>query len=157
MKYARILLVSLGLGLLPAAGSLLLAQDTPPPTPPSQRPDSVDLVFEREVFVYPRYERRDPFLPLLGNNQSGPRIEEIELKGIVFSSNPELSVATFGLRSNQTEGGVSRQSFRVRRGEVLGNVRILEIQQTRVVVQIEEFGLTEQRVLELQRPGQGGL
>jgi hypothetical protein len=117
----------------------------------------VDLVFEREVFVYPRYERRDPFLPLLDDDQTGPRIEEIELKGIVFSSDPDLSVATFGLRSGQGEGGVSRQSFRVRRGEVLGNVRILEIQQTRVVVQIEEFGLTEQRVLELQRPGQGGL
>jgi hypothetical protein len=157
MDIVRISLLSFALGLLSVAGTPLRAQDTPPPTPPPQPPDSVDLVFEREVFVYPRYERRDPFMPLLDENQSGPRIEEIELKGIVFSSDPAMSVATFGLRSGQGGRRVSGQSFHVRRGEVLGNVRILEIQQTRVVVQIEEFGLTEQRVLELPRPGQGGL
>ena len=31
-----------------------------------------------------------------------------------------------------------------------------EIHETRVVVEVEEFGLTEQRIMELQRPGQGG-
>ena len=48
-------------------------------------------------------------------------------------------------------------TYRVRRGDRLGNIRILQIQGTRVVVEVEEFGMREQRIMELQRPGQGGL
>ena len=147
----------LGLGFLVFSVSPIGAQDTPPPDPPPQRPDSVDLVFEREAFFYPRYERRNPFAPLLTGDESGPRFEEIQLIGILFSPNPDLSVASFGPRMLQGGEGAANKSYRVRRGDTLGNVRILEIQQTRVVVQIEEFGLTEQRVMELQRHGQGGL
>jgi len=145
------------LGLMAVFAMPLEAQEPPDSSTPPQRPDSVDLVFEREAFLYPRYERRNPFSPLIGENQSGPRIEEIELKGIFFSSVPGQSLAMFGLRSGLGEEGGPTQSYRVRRGEILGNVRILEIQETRVVVQIEEFGLIEQRILELPRPGQGGL
>jgi len=147
----------LGLGLLAFSAVPLGAQDTPPPVSPAVRPDSVDLVFEREAFFYPRYERRNPFAPLLVSDESGPRFEEIQLVGIIYSTNPDLSVASFGSRLTQTVDGSGGQSYRVRRGDTLGNVRILEIQQTRVVVQVVEFGLTEQRVMELQRPGQGGL
>jgi len=145
-----------GLGLLVFSAPPLGAQENPPPVPPPQPPDSVDLVFEREVFFYPRYERRNPFAPLLSGDESGPRFEEIQLIGIIYSSNPDLSVASFGPRPGQ-EGGAAVQSYRVRRGDTLGNVRILEIQQKRVVVQVEEFGMTEQRIMELKRPGQGGL
>jgi hypothetical protein len=152
----------LGLGLLVFFAPPLRAQDnplpfTPPPAASPQVQDSVDLVFEREAFVYPLYERRNPFAPLLRGNESGPRIEEIKLIGIIYSSNPDLSVASFGPKTGQGGEGSGVQSYRVRRGDILGNVRILEIQETRVVVQIEEFGMTEQRIMELQRPGQGGL
>jgi hypothetical protein len=94
-------------------------------------------------------------------DEQGPRFEEIQLTGILHSSDPNRSVAMFGMRMGQMEGaeqaGVALRSYRVRRGNTLGNVRILEIQPTRVVVLVEEFGLTEQRVLELPRPGEGGL
>jgi len=146
-----------GFGLLVVFSLPLQAQDPPDSSARAQPPDSVGLVFEREAFLYPRYERRNPFSPLIGENESGPRIEEIELKGIFFSTLPGQSVAMFGLRSGQGEEGGATQSYRVRRGDILGNVRILEIHETRVVVQIEEFGLIEQRILELPRPGQGGL
>jgi len=147
----------LALGLLAFSAVPLGAQDTPPPVPPPAPSDSVDLVFEREAFFYPQYERRNPFAPLLVADESGPRFEDIHLIGIIYSTNPDLSVASFGSRMTQTAEGVGGQSYRVRRGDTLGNVRILEIQQTRVVVQVVEFGLTEQRVMELQRHGQGGL
>jgi hypothetical protein len=126
------------------------------------RPDSTDLVFEREVFNYPSFDRRDPFIRVVSGSEGGPRFEEIQLIGVIFSPNPDLSVALFGPRGGG-EGGPaaggqtrSRRTFRARLGDQLGNVRILEIQQTRVVVEVEEFGLTEQRIMELPRPGEGG-
>lgn len=126
--------------------------------PPPQRPDTANLVFEREVFFYPQYERRNPFVPLLDGAEGGPRFEEIRLIAVIFSDNPDLSVALFGPRAGvgEAEQQAARRTYRARRGEQLGNVRILEIQQTRVVVEVEEFGLTEQHIMELQRPGQGG-
>jgi len=125
--------------------------------PPPQRPDSVTLVFEREVFVYPQYERRSPFAPLLSDVEGGPRIEGLRLLGIISSPDPRASVALLGPRSEQTEDPTAVRTYRVRQGDRLGNIRILQIQETRIVVEIEEFGMTEQRIMELPRPGQGGL
>jgi hypothetical protein len=146
-----LILSSLLGALLPA---VVWSQQPPPPLPP----DTADLVFEREVFFYPQYERRNPFRPLLDGAEGGPRFEEIRLIGVIFSPNPDLSVALFGPRAGQGEAEeqAARRTYRARRGEQLGNVRILEIHEARVVVEVEEFGLTEQRIMELQRPGQGG-
>ena len=149
--------ILMGLILALSLGSLMpvAAQGQQPLRQP---PDSTDLVFEREIFFYPQYERRNPFVALLDGSEGGPRFEEIRLIAVIFSSNPDLSVALFGPRAGQGEADqqASRRTYRARRGDQLGNVRILEIQQTRVVVEVEEFGLTEQHIMELQRPGQGG-
>ena len=141
-----ILLAFLG-ALIPAA-----AQSQQPP------PDSAVLVFEREVFVYPQFQRRNPFSQLLAGADGGPRFEQLELIGVIFSPNPDLSMALFGPRGGGEAAGQqrARRAFRARRGDQLGNVRILEIHKTYVVVEVEEFGMTEQRRMELQRPGQGG-
>jgi len=151
---AAVILLGALCSLLPAAAA---AQETTPPPAPPQRPDTSALVFDREVFTYPRLQRRVPFAPLLSGDATGPRYEEIRLIGVIFNPNPDLSLALFGPRSGGGEQGGAARSFSVRRGDRLGNVRILEIQLTRVVVEVEEFGLTEQRIMELQRPGQGGL
>jgi hypothetical protein len=124
-----------------------------------QPPDTAALVFEREVFAYPTFERRNPFVRVLSGSEGGPRYEELQLIGIIFSSTPDLSVALFGPRGGTPGGGDGqrvRRTFRARLGDQLGNVRILEIQRALVVVEVEEFGLTERREMELQRPGQGG-
>jgi hypothetical protein len=150
----RGLLLSLALILLPAGLGAQETQQVPPPPP-----DSTELVFQREVFAYPVYERRNPFQPLVGTEGGGPRYEDLVLRGIVYSPDPSRSVALFGVRTGMAAGGegeATAQSYRVRRGDVLGNVQILEIQQTRVVVEVTEFGLTERQVMELQRLGQGG-
>lgn len=139
------------------AGQLLSAQEPPPEPPPNTPRDSVTLVFEREVFFYPQYERRDPFLPLSAGDASGPRFEGLQLLGVIYSTGPNGSVALLGPRAEQTDTPSAARTYRVRRGDQLGNVRILQIQETRVVVEIEEFGMREQRIMELERPGQGGL
>jgi len=136
----------------------VVAQDPPEQTPPpSQRPDSVTLVFEREVFVYPQYERRDPFAPLLSGDEAGPRFEGLRLLGIISDPEPGQSVALLGPRADRTDDPAAVRTYRVRQGDQLGNIRILQIQETQILVEIEEFGMTEQRIMELQRPGQGGL
>ena len=46
---------------------------------------SENLVFEREVFNYPRYERRNPFAPLLSGDEAGPRFEGSSCSVIISS------------------------------------------------------------------------
>lgn len=138
--------------LVPTAAS---AQQGPPP---GELGDTTELVFEREVFSYPSFERRNPFRPLVGGEDGGPRFEELRLLGILQSASSELSVALFGIGGGGQGGqqGAGR-TFRVREGQTLGNTRILDIQRSRVIVNVTEFGLTEQRVLELPRPNDGGI
>ena len=107
-----------------------------------------ELVFEREVFDYPTFERRNPFVALLSATD-GPRFEQMRLQGIIFRGDGDRSVAIIG----RTTGG---QSQRLRVGESWGNVRVLEIARTEILVEVEEFGAVEQRVMTLPTRGQGG-
>ena len=118
-----------------------------------------ELVFEREVFQYPTYERRDPFRPLVGRQGNGPRFEQIRLRGIIWSADPQRSVALFGMgaagpQAPDTTGMPTTKRLKV--GESWGNMRVQQIQKDRVIVAVEEFGLSEQKVLELTRRRAGG-
>ncbi len=149
-------------GLILLSGLLIFGPAVARAQQPPQA-DTANLVFEREVFTYPVYQRRNPFIRVVSGNEAGPRFEEVQLYGVIFSPDPGLSVAVFGPRRAGEEGGGGEQQgqrarrvFRARLGEQLGNFRILEIQPSRVVVVVDNFGITEQRIMELQRPGQGG-
>ena len=61
--YACLFVLTAG-GLVPGA---LVGQDTPA----EQSGDSLALAFEREVFAYPEYERRNPFGTLLSADSGG--------------------------------------------------------------------------------------
>lgn len=142
-----------GLALGPAA-ALGQQQGAPPPGQPE---DTTELVFQREVFSYPSFERRNPFEPLVGaGEQGGPRFEELRLLGIIHSTNPELSVALLTAGAGAGGEGTVSETFRVRQGQTLGNSRVVDIQPSRVIMEVTEFGISEQRVLELQRPAEGG-
>jgi len=127
-------------------------------------PDSTALSFEREVFTYPQYARRNPFAPLLSAEGGGPRFERLVLLGILYSSEGGSSVALFGEGTRTTVSPtevaveVTGATYRLRVGERVGNTRVLEIRRYEVVVEVEEFGLTERRTMALpNRPaGQGG-
>lgn len=124
------------------------------------RPEST-LIFERELFGYPSFERRNPFATLLANPAGGPRFEQMRLEGIIYSDNPSLSIALLsagriGAPSPDAPGRAVGQSTRVRVGERWGNVRVLEIRRNQVIVEVEEFGLRERRTMDLPTRGQGG-
>lgn len=146
------LVVGLGLALALVVSESATVAAQQQPDPQGEEPDSTELLFEREVFNYPPYERRNPFVPLT-SDEDGPRFEELTLLGVIESSDPELSVALLGRRGTQDPAA---GTYRVRQGQTLGNIRILGIERSRVIVEVTEFGLTEQRVLELRRPAEGG-
>jgi len=181
MSLARVLLgpcLALCLLAVPLAGQ----QPRPQAADSARaRPDTVteaDLVFEREVFEYPTFQRRNPFEPLVGN-LAGPRYEEIILRGIIFTDDPRSSVALLGLRQRaqqqvqrqaqqqeraQQQGTavvdtivVEETSTRLRVGESWGNVRVVQILRDHVIVAVNEFGQTEQRILRMPTRRIGGL
>lgn len=144
MNRLTIVLAGLLALALPAAAT---AQGGQQQQPQAIGPDTTRLVFEREVFAYPEYERRNPFMPLLGSLEGGPQFDRVRLLGIIYSSDRSRSVVLLGS---------GEESRRLRVGESWGNTRVLEIRPEEVIVEVEEFGLTEQRVLELSRRRGGG-
>jgi hypothetical protein len=125
-----------------AALPLSAQAPAPPAAPPGSQPEP-KLAFDREVFAYPAEGRRDPFKPLGGGpGSSGPLFQDIALRGIIYSPDVRRSVALVQV------GG--RRTFRLRRGDIIGNARVLEIQPLRVRFAVENFGRVTNEVLELR-------
>jgi hypothetical protein len=149
------LVAALGVVVLPG---MVAAQDAPP-TPPQQ---ATELVFEREVFLYPQFERRNPFRPLGVGDAGAVRFEQLRLAGTIVSDDPSESVAILstaqvtvsedGSQVTAEEG----ESWYAKVGQTIGNVRILEIHLSQIVVEVEEFGIAEQKIMQLQTRRLGG-
>ena len=108
---------------------------------PGSQPEP-KLAFDREVFSYPAEGRRDPFRPLsAGPGAGGPLFNDLALRGIIYSPDARRSVALVMV------GG--KRTYRLRRGDIIGNARVLEIQPTRVRFAVEIFGTVRNEVLEL--------
>ena len=155
----RLAVFAIALACLPWFANPLSAQEDPPTQEDASPANPVvpvepELVFEREVFMYPQFSRRNPFAVLVAS-RSGPRFEQIRLRMIIHASSPRGSVALLGVgegsdQPQDANAATSRdQTRRVRVGERWGNVTILEIRQQEILVQVEEFGLTEQRIMRL--------
>lgn len=156
-------------GLLLLSTSLLLpavlagqqqAQPAPQQAAAAQQ-EPTELVFEREVFSYPSFQRRNPFKPLVAG-EGGPRFEQLRVMGILYDPDPAASVAVLGTSTvTVSEDGqqvtVSEgRSWYLKVGQSIGNVRILEIRRDQVVVEVEEFGLTERKIMQLETRRLGG-
>ena len=130
--------------------------------------DSLTLAFEREVFSYPEYARRNPFKSLLGGEE-GPRFETLVLFGIIYSPFAGESIALLGEGTRTitpASPGVSEtitleltgSTYRVREGAIVGNgnvtVRSIEVDQ--ITVDVAEFGTFETRIMLLPRATSGG-
>lgn len=117
------------------------------PAPSANSELELELVFEREVFFYPTGAMRDPFKPLL--DSSGPRFEDLTLRGVIHSDDPTLSVVLLA-----DAGG---RIYRVRRGETVGNARVIDVQPMRVIFAVNNFGVVRQETLELKRKAPEGV
>jgi len=160
VKVVYACLFVLGAGwLVPGA---LVGQDTPT----QQLGDSLALAFEREVFAYPQYSRRNPFKTLLSADGGGPRFESLLLLGILYSPFAGESIALFGEGTRTANPDAPRMgtveltggTYRVKEGATLGNLTVRSIERLQVTVELVEFGITETRTMILPRgtSGQGG-
>ncbi len=95
------------------------------------------LGFRREIYVYDRAERRDPFVSLMTTGVLRPVISDLALVGIAYAPDGGRSVAVF--RDKQT-----KEQYRVRTGETLGRMRVARIEPRRVTFAIDEFGFNRQ-------------
>jgi hypothetical protein len=149
-----------GQGLIPGTG--FAVQDS------AVQADSLTLAFEREVFSYPQYARRNPFASLLGGPE-GPRFETLVLLGLIYSPFAGESIAVFGEGTRtvtpatanapeQISVELTGGTYRVREGQIVGNgnVTVRTIELDRVIVDVAEFGLAETRTMTLPRATPGG-
>jgi hypothetical protein len=109
----------------------------------SAGPDSFHIDYRREVYNY-QGGPRDPFTSLLTTNEAQISMNDLRLVSILYDARGGRSVAI--VRDRNTP-----RPFRVRRGDTLGRLRVIQIRQYEVVFQIEEFGFERQEVLTLPR------
>jgi hypothetical protein len=151
-------LLALALGVALVAPAAISAQD--PAAQPPQRPAETELIFEREVFQYPSFTRRNPFRPLLAADESGPRYEQLSLIGIMLSADPATSVAVVStggvtVAEDGTLSPVAGDAYYLKVGERIGNVVVREIHRDRVEVTVTEFDeqIPRTMVFASRRPG----
>lgn len=116
---------------------------------PEVQPDSqeVSRTYEREVFIYPVAGRRDPFESLIRTGQVGPELDGLTLRGIIYAGPNSVALLTDG----------SGTIYRVRRGDAVGNARVIEIRPQEVRFAVDNLGVTQQRVMQMdRRDGSGG-
>ena len=119
---------------------------------PGQRPprdttlDStvVVITYNREVYNY-QGGPRDPFTSLLTDASTQTSINDLRLVSILYDRGGR-SVAVVREKN-------STSPRRLRRGDTIGRLRVIQIREYEVVFQLEEFGFELQEVLTLQRPG----
>ena len=144
------LIRALALVALAALAQALAAQAPPPAAPPTPGAQGEPkLVFEREVFRYPGENRRDPFRPLTRQEDLGPVFNDLTLRMIIYSPDPKQSVAVVA--------DAAKKSYRLRRGESLGNAQVVEIGPAHVVFSVDDFGVRRQETIDLKprKPSEG--
>ena len=104
----------------------------------------VPLEYRREVFRYGGGPR-DPFESLVTSSDVRPTIADLRLVSVAYDPRYGNSVALVRETGNPIP-------HRLRRGMTIGRLRVIQIRQTEVVFQIEEFGFERQEVLALPRP-----
>jgi hypothetical protein len=110
----------------------------------TERGSQGEMSLNREIFSYDRGGRRDPFESLLRNGDLRPMLSDLRLVTVLFDPSGRNSIAVMHDASSQ-----SKDQYRVRVGQMLGRMRVAEIDPRQVVFTIEEIGYSRQAVLAL--------
>lgn len=112
------------------------------------RPAEKAAGFDREVFVYDRSGRRDPFASLMTSSELRPLLSDLRLVAVAFDETGRNSVAV--LRDVNT-----KDQYRIRVGQSLGRMRASRIDPKSITFTIEEFGFSRQETLGLGDSNKG--
>jgi hypothetical protein len=146
--------------LVAAPGGLAAQKKATPDSAKAKPAEPAELVMVREVFDYPDTPRRNPFVPLSSADQ-GPRFEDLRLMGVIYDDkDPAASVAMLGtssVRTSQDSTSVTvtprGQTYYRRVGETAGNVRVVEIHPTWIVVEVDDFGIAQRKTMRMATQG----
>jgi hypothetical protein len=118
-------------------------------TSASVSPDGV-IGLQRETFYYPGGQRRDPFEPLSAGDELGPRFEDLNLSGIVYSP----STGSIAVLTDKATG----KRYRVWEGDLIGGAKLVRVRASEVDFVVTAFGVSRQETLRLksQDKEQGG-
>lgn len=97
---------------------------------------------ERETFSYVAGGRRDPFRPLEAGDELGPRFEDLQLSGIIYSPDAG-SVVVLVDRSTQ-------RRYRVWEGDMVGGAQLLDVTPDEAIFVVTVFGVSRQETLRLK-------
>ena len=119
-----------------------------PPDPGAQDKASVavrggkdEVGFRREAFSYERSARRDPFLSLLHSNDLRPMINDLKLVAVLY----DPVGRSWAVMRDMT----TKEQYRVKVGQQLGRMRVIQIHPKSVTFTIEEIGFSRQQTLAL--------
>ncbi len=138
MRASRLIAAAFLVGVAPGLWAQEAGQDSGEEVERAQ----TSPLLEREVFDYPAAGRRDPFKPLEAGDQLGPRFEDLELSGIIYSSEAGSLVVLVD-RSTQ-------RRYRVWEGDVLGGAKLLDVTPDEAVFMVTVFGVSRQETLRLK-------
>ncbi len=98
----------------------------------------------RETFGY-NVTSRDPFRAVISADSRGPELPDLRLVGIIYDErSPANSVATFrDIGSNLR--------FNVRPGDRIGRILVASVQQTDVVLRMNDFGTVREQTYSLRK------
>ena len=108
----------------------------------AERGGRSEVTFRREVFGYEASGRRDPFVSLLASGELRPILSDLRLVAVAYDPTGRNSVAV--MRDAST-----KDQYRVKVGQTLGRMRVVQIQPKSVTFTIEEFGYSRREVLSL--------
>lgn len=138
------LVVSLFLAAVPIVPTGIRAQETE--ERPVQAADSatVDqrISVNRETFNYPAGTRRDPFEPLSAGDDLGPRFEDLNLSGVVYSP----ATGSIAILTDRATG----KRYRVWEGDVIGGAKLVRVRTAEVDFVVTAFGVSRQETLRLK-------
>jgi hypothetical protein len=148
---ALLLVAALAPGRADAQGARQQPQRAKPAvnTDAVQRDSAGNVVFNREVYGYPKSGRRDPFSSLIETGDIRPMLQDLQVLAITLAQTERQSIATL-------QDVSSKEIYRVRVGSVFGRMRVVSIRQRDVVLAIDEFGNTRQETLSINVPVGGG-
>lgn len=116
------------------------------------------LVLERERFTYQGHGRRDPFQPRAEARMGGGALAGLQVVGVIHHEIPRHSLVVLRTETDPDGGlGVAGprplepSTHRLRTGDTLGPLRIVQILHRRVVVDVTDQEGVTRRIFEAPR------